>query len=246
MNENPNEKLEVTPEDAEAVKPEEEKAAPAEEAKPEEVKSPEEEDIEKVDEMEKEVLYELQTYREVDNEANNEAVNAAEEKLKKIFDDLRKWLEENTNPEAVRERLQKAADDVNRVVQDTKQRVIEVSNSEQFKKTMEAGRDFIVGTGSLIADGVKYGADQLMKNPTINKAVTTVDEKLDVLRENKALQDGVDRMEEAVDKLNAAIFTGLKKFFEKPDRPESASKAEEPKAEELPKIPDSEPEEKEN
>lgn len=104
-----------------------------------------------------------------------------------------------------------------------------------LKKTVEAGRDFVVGTGSMIADGVKYGADQLMKNPAISKVVTDVDSKLDSLRQNENLKGAVDSAEEAMDKLNTAIFNGIRSFFSKP-ADASASKA--PAADEPPAVPE--------
>lgn len=79
----------------------------------------------------------------------------------------------------VKERLEKGRQDIAKVLMETRDSVIALARSEQFKKTVEAGRDFVVGTGSMIADGVKYGADQLMKNPAISKVVTDVDSKLD-------------------------------------------------------------------
>ena len=50
-------------------------------------------------------MYELQSLREANNEANDDAVNDAEQALKKIFDDMRRWIRENGDPEVVRERL---------------------------------------------------------------------------------------------------------------------------------------------
>ena len=173
-------------------------------------------ELEQVDEMEKESMYELQSFREADNAANDDAVNDAEEALKKIFDDLRKWIRENGDPEVVKERLEKGRQDMMKVISETRDNVIALANSEQFKKTMEAGRDFVVGTGTMIAEGVKYGADQLMKNPAINKVVTDVDSKLDTLRQNENLRGAVNSAEDAMDKLNTAIFNGIRSFFNKP------------------------------
>jgi hypothetical protein len=187
-----------------------------EEVKKEEA-AQEEKELDAVDSMEKETFYELATLKEEGNQANDDAVKDAEDQLKKIFDDCRSWIKANADPEAVKEQLQKAADDAGKVLNATKEKVIEVSQSEQFKKTVEAGKDFIVGTGTMIADGLKYGADTLMKNPTVKKVVDKADEKLDALRDNKNLQEAVDKTEEAVDKLNAAIFQGIKKFFHNGD-----------------------------
>ena len=201
---------------------------------PEETETQKDE-LEQVDEMEKESLNELQTFREADNAANDDAVNDAEEALKKIFEDMRRWIRENGDPEVVKERLEKGRQDIAKVLMETRDSVIALARSEQFKKTVEAGRDFVVGTGSMIADGVKYGADQLMKNPAISKVVTDVDSKLDSLRQNENLKGAVDSAEEAMYKLNTAIFNGIRSFFSKP-ADASASKA--PAADEPPAVPE--------
>lgn len=198
MTEKPNER----PEDKKPVQPDETGA--------------QKEELEQVDEMEKESMYELQSLREANNEANDDAVNDAEQALKKIFEDMRRWIRENGDPEVVKERLEKGRQDIAKVLTETRDSVIALANSEQFKNTVEAGKEFVVGTGSMIADGVKYGADQLMKNPTINRVVTDVDSKLDSLRENENLKEVVNSAEDAMDKLNAAIFNGIRSFFSKP------------------------------
>lgn len=199
-------------------RPEEKKPAETEQQK---------EELNQVDELEKESMYELETFREANNKANDDAINDARENLKKIFDDMRQWIRENGDPEVVKERLEKGRADIAKVLEDTKNNVIALANSDQFRKTMEAGRDFVVGTGNMIADGVKYGADQLMKNPTISKVVNDVDGKLDTLRENENLKSAVNSAEEAVDKLNTAIFNGIKSFFSKTASQKSAASGEE-------------------
>lgn len=228
MTEKPNERPEeMKPEDATPV-PEDSKPAENEQQK---------EELEQVDELEKESMYELETFREANNRANADAVNDAQESLKKIFDDMRKWIRENGDPEVLKERLEKGREDITRVMEDTKNNVIALANSEQFKKTVEAGRDFVVGTGTMIADGVKYGADQLMKNPTINKAVKDVDSKLDTLRQNENLKSAVDTAEDAVDKLNSAIFNGIRSFFGKhEDKPEAPAASETTASADVPAV----------
>lgn len=183
-------------------------------------------ELDNVDEMEKQTLQDLETLREANNTANDEAMDEAEEQLKEIFDGLRRWIRHNSDPEVVKARLEKGAADAQKVLNNTRETVIKVANSEQFKKTMEAGKDFVIGTGTMIGDTLKYGADQLMKNPTINKVVTDADKKLDVIRDNENVKEFVDKTQDAVDKLNTAIFNGIRSFFDHPDRePEKPAEA---------------------
>lgn len=47
--------------------------------------------------------------------------------------------------------------------------MIETAESEQFKDTMQAGKDFVSGTAGMIGDGFKYGYDKLMEVPEFKK-----------------------------------------------------------------------------
>lgn len=210
---------------------------------PEEVSEEKQDELKDVDQLEKETLNDLDTLREANNEANDDVIDDTKKQLEKIFAELRTWIQENSDPEVVKARLQKAADDCTRILNQAKATVTEVAQSEQFKNTMEAGKDFVVGTGTLIANGLKAGADQLMKNPAISKTVNQIDEKLDTIRDNENVKEAVNKTQEAVEKLNTAIFNGIRSFFEHPDRKE---KEEEKPAPTLPSVPaeDEKPEEK--
>ena len=100
---------------------------------------------------------------------------------------------------------------------------MEISNSEQFKNTVSAGKDFLIGAGVLIGDGIKAGADALMKNDNIKNFVNTADEKLDVLRESEGLKNAVDSAEQITQKVGDAVFSGIRKFLDKKDRTTSDS-----------------------
>lgn len=67
----------------------------------------------------------------------------------------------------------------------------------------------------MLADGLKAGADILMRNEQIKKVVDQADEKLDVLRESESLRNAVDTAEEVTGKVTEAVFGGIKKFFDK-------------------------------
>ena len=87
---------------------------------------------------------------------------------------------------------------------------MEISNSDQFKNTVSAGKDFLLGAGALIGDGIKAGADALMKNDNIKNFVNTADEKLDVLRESEGLKNAVDSAEQ--------VSSSIKKIVQLPIR----------------------------
>ncbi len=183
-----------------------------------------------LDELEKASQKALQAMREAGNEENKEVVDNAEKKIEDIFDDLSSWMKENTQPERVKAEMKAAATKVNDVLNHTKTKVEEVAQSEQFKKTLESGKEFVIGTGTMIADGLKYGYDKLLEIPEVKKAADYVGEQVDNLRKSETLKNIVDKSEEGLNALNKSIFSGLKSFFDKP-----AAQPEE--KDELPELP---------
>lgn len=168
-----------------------------------------------VDSLEEKSLNELSEMTEENNEKNEKVIYDAQEEIKRIFTELRRWIVRNSEPEAIKENLEKAKEDTIEVLNKTREKAIEVSESEQFKKTLDAGKEFLVGTGALILEGLNVCKETLMKNDKVKDFVDKADSKLDVLRENKNLQDAAAKTYEATEKLNKAIFDGVKNFFEK-------------------------------
>ena len=185
--------------------------------------SDENKSTEVVQELENEAMDQLETLKEDNNKENEEVIQDAKEKIKAIFEDLQEWIKENTEPEKVKEGLNKAKEETVKVLKATKEKALEISNSDQFKNTVSAGKDFLIGAGVLIGDGIKAGADALMKNDNIKNFVNTADEKLDVLRESEGLKNAVDSAEQVTQKVGDAVFSGIRKFLDKKDRTTSDS-----------------------
>lgn len=173
-----------------------------------------------IDEMEKASQKALDAMREAGNTKNEEVVNEAEKKLEDIFAQLKTWMQTNTQPERIKAEMKAAADSVTKVLENTREGVIEVAQSEQFKQTMQSGRDFILGTGAMIADGLQYGYDKLLEVPEFKKAADFVNEKVDTLRHSEVLKSIVDRSQEGLNQFNDALFHGLKSFFSPEEKTE--------------------------
>ena len=169
----------------------------------------------RANEMKDEVIHKLTVLQTTDDASQEEVVDDAKKKIEEIFNDLQDWLKDNMDPEAVKAALEKARQDSKDVLNRTKDRLVEIGNSEQFQSTMEAGKEFIQGTGEMIIDGVKAGTDALMRNDTIKKIVDHADSKLDVLRESEGLKKTVEAAEEVTEKVNKAVFDGIKSFLNK-------------------------------
>ena len=180
------------------------------------VETPESPDTQKaaaVDEMEKATKDSLDSMKEAGNEKSEKIVNEAESKLEKKYAEFREWLTKNTNPEAIKAETEKVKNDTVRILNETREKVMDVTNSPQFKETMQAGGKFLSGTGAMISEGFKYGYDKLMAVPEVKKVADKVDEGVDKLRQNKYLQQGAEAFEKGLADVTESIGNGLRSFF---------------------------------
>ena len=168
-----------------------------------------------IDDLEKESMLELEVMHESENTDNERIIEDAKSKIEKVFDDLRDLLKDASDPEKVKEALSQAKEDAKDILSSTKDKVVEVSESEQFKQTVSAGKEFLQGTAGLVVDGFKYG--KLRKNDSLRKVIDRADEKVEEIRTNDSVIRAVDKAEEVTGKATEALFSGLKKIFNKGD-----------------------------
>ena len=170
-----------------------------------------------IDEMEKASQKALDAMREEDNTESDEIVTEAQEKVSTIFDDLRSWMNENTNPENIKSQMETVSREVAALLEETRKKVLDVAESDQFKQTVEAGKQFITGTGAMIADGLKYGYGKLMEVPELKKAADSFDENMNNFRKSGVAQEIISNAEKGVGDFNKALFGALNKFFAAPE-----------------------------
>lgn len=185
-----------------------------------------------IDEMEKASQKALDAMRENGNDKNEEVVDEAKDQLEEYFSEFKAWLENNKHPEQLKKEMKDMSDKVSALLEKTRQTVIDVSNNEQFKKTMESGREFLVGTGAMIADGLQFGYEKLKEIPQFKAATEFVDGQIEELRKSEKLKNIVDKSEEGFNHASNAIFSGLKSFF-KTDEADSDAKEDQ-----LPELPE--------
>ena len=162
-------------------------------------------------------MLELEVMHESENTDNERIIEDAKSKIEKLFDDVRDLLKDASDPEKVKEALSQAKEDAKDILSSTKDKVVEVSESEQFKQTMSAGKEFLQGTAGLVVEGFKYGKETLRKNDSLRKVIDKADEKVDEIRTNDSVIRAVDKAEEVTGKATEALFSGLKKIFNKGD-----------------------------
>ena len=158
-----------------------------------------------VENIQKDVQTQLATFEEADNEENKRLLADAREKLQKLIADTSQWLKENTD----REKIQ--------LLTITKEKAIEVSKNEEFRATLHSGKEFIIGSGRLIASGVRAGADKLMENEKFASFVSKVNDKVEDIREDERVQEGAQRLRKGTMKLADRAYGGLKHFLNKDD-----------------------------
>ncbi len=170
-----------------------------------------------VEQLEESSIKELDALREENNNENEKVVEDAEKKLSDIIEELRQKIRENSDPEKIKENMSKSHEKVKELLETTREKAIEVSNSDHFKQTIDASKDLLEGATGMIGDGLKAGADLLKTNENVADLLDKANSRLDVLRESEGLKKGVDAAEEITNKVNDAIFSGFKKFFDKKD-----------------------------
>lgn len=175
------------------------------------------EDQKKVDALEEEVLHELAVLKEENNSANDQVINDAKVKIEEILDNLRDLLKDASDKDKVKAALNNAYDELKSILNVTRDKVIEVSDSEEFRRTLAAGKEFLTGTASLLFEGLKYGKEVLCRNDSLKNVIDKADAKVDELRTNENVLHAVDKAEEVTAKVNEAVFSGLKKIFNKGD-----------------------------
>lgn len=190
-----------------------------------------------IDEMEKATQKALDAMREQGNPENEEVVDEAEDHLKKIFDDFSAWLKDNTQPDRIKAEMKVVADSVGEVLDKTREKVIEVSQNEQFRSTMESGKDFVLGTAGLVGDGLKYGYDKLMEVPEFKKISDAISAKVDDLRHSEKLRSAVEQGGENISSFNSSLFKSILSFFDEPAKSASEAESKDSK-DDLPDLPD--------
>ena len=177
-----------------------------------------EETNEVVEQLHEEALSELDSMSEEGNTENKKVLEEARAKMDSIFKDLNQRVQ-GADKDKMKDNVNNAKDEVFKVLNRTKEKAVEVSQSDNFKDTMKSGKDFVSGAGTMLADAFKAGADTLMKNESIKNAVETADEKFDTLRDSEGLKNAIDKAEEVTGKVSETIFGAIKNFLEPKERP---------------------------
>ncbi|MFR3895241.1 MAG: hypothetical protein ACLTYJ_09015, partial [Merdibacter sp.] len=82
---------------------------------------------------------------------------------------------------------------------------------EQVRRTLESGKVFLNESGKLISQGLQSGTEKMMENEKIASVVNKAGEKLDSIREDERVQEGMDKLRDTAGKTAERI----QRFFNK-------------------------------
>ena len=83
--------------------------------------------------------------------------------------------------------------------------------AEQVRRTLESGKVFLNESGKLISQGLQSGTEKMMENEKIASVVNKAGEKLDSIREDERVQEGMDKLRDTAGKTAERI----QRFFNK-------------------------------
>ena len=87
----------------------------------------------------------------------------------------------------------------------------QIGEHEQVRRTLESGKVFLNESGKLISQGLRSGTEKMMENEKIASVVNKAGEKLDSIREDERVQEGMDKLRDTAGKTAERI----QRFFHK-------------------------------
>lgn len=170
-----------------------------------------------IEHIQNDVQTQLTALEEENNEDNQRLIADAREKLEKLIRDALQWVKVNTEQEKLAENLTNLRKECVQLLTITKEKAIELSKNDDFRSTLQSGKEFIVGSGRLIASGVRSGADKLMEHEKFAAFVNKVNDKVEDIKEDERVQEGTQRLRAGTMKLADRAYGGLKRFLNKDD-----------------------------
>ena len=87
----------------------------------------------------------------------------------------------------------------------------QIGEHEQVRRTLESGKVFLNESGKLISQGLQSGTEKMMENEKIASVVNKAGKKLDSIREDERVQEGMDKLRDTAGKTAERI----QRFFNK-------------------------------
>lgn len=111
----------------------------------------------------------------------------------------------------IREILEETVEGCERVAGVVRDKAEQIGEHEQVRRTLESGKVFLNESGKLISQGLQSGTEKMMENEKIASVVNKAGEKLDSIREDERVQEGLDKLRDTAGKTAERI----QRFFNK-------------------------------
>lgn len=132
--------------------------------------------------------------------------------------DLHSWAEKEFSSEHIKAEEEKIETDFRESFDQVKKDFNEFTQSELFKETAEAGKEFFGNLGSMICEGWKYGFSRLVQVEPFTTLDQLAKQEIKSLKSNSQLKDFVFEAEEKLEAFNQDLFSKLDDFFHGQDQ----------------------------
>lgn len=171
-------------------------------------------EVEEVKEIENEIKYKIITLEEEKKNVNaKEAIEQLIDELNRIASDFRKWCQENNDAEKRAERKERIQEEIDHLIYVSKEAYTSLIENEELKAKLIAGKQAVIQATDMMFDSVDSTVQEVLNNPTVSQALDQVAIKLNEIKHDERVQEGLNKVRKGTLKAAEGAFEGLKKVL---------------------------------
>lgn len=171
-------------------------------------------DVEEVNEIENEIKYKIITLEEEKKNLNaKEAIEQLIDELNRIASDFRKWCQENNDAEKRAERKEKIQEEIDHLIYVSKETYTSLIENEDLKAKLVAGKQAIIEVTDSMVGSIDSTVQEVLNNPTVSQTLDHVAVKLNEIKHDERVQEGLNKVRKGTLKAAESAFEGLKKVL---------------------------------
>lgn len=171
-------------------------------------------EVEEVKEIENEIKYKIITLEEEKKNGNaKEAIEQLIDELNRIASDFRKWCQENNDAEKRAERKERIQEEIDHLIYVSKEAYTSLIENEELKAKLIAGKQAVIQATDMMFDSVDSTVQEVLNNPTVSQALDQVAIKLNEIKHDERVQEGLNKVRKGTLKAAEGAFEGLKKVY---------------------------------
>ena len=160
------------------------------------------------EEMEQEAKYKIIQMEDETDEKG--LLDDTKEEISKLYRDFRTWLSENIDSEDLNARYEKLKMDTADLINKGKAKTAAFVQRDDVQKA----KDMVVGAGEKVVDGINDGVHVVMGNEHVSKAVDTIVDTIESVKQDERVKEGVKKFKKGTLKIAESAFNGLKKVLD--------------------------------